>query len=65
MSEKVQQKDNFPSKGNQEKLILLLLKKDLRKKFMSDLVDRLFDLDVTVAVDKLSRRKTKKILLDT
>ena len=44
----------------QEKLILLLLKKDVRKKFMKTLVDRLFELDVFVAVDEKNYPEEKQ-----
>ena len=60
MSVQLQQKNNLPIEEKQERLILLLLKKDLRKKFMKTLVDRLFELDVTVAVDEINYPEEKQ-----
>ena len=51
MVDQAQNKRTHEGNGNKEKLILLLLRKDLRKIYMKALVDRLHDSDVTVAVD--------------
>tara|TARA_Y100001970_G_C14231827_1_gene859127 strand:- start:531 stop:2075 length:1545 start_codon:yes stop_codon:yes gene_type:complete len=51
---------NNNRKENKEKLILLLLNEDLRKKFMKTLVDRLYELEVTVAVDDLNYPEEKQ-----
>ena len=45
---------------NKEKLILLLLRKDLRKIYMKTLVDRLHDSGVTVAVDETNYPEEKQ-----
>ena len=52
---------------SKEKLILFLLNENMRKKSMKILVDRLFEFDVTVAIDLLDypEEKQKKIFLDT
>ena len=44
----------YSAESSKDKLILLLLKKDLREKFMKTLVDRLFELDVIVAIDEIN-----------
>ena len=43
MADKAQEKRDQEGNGNKEKLILLLLRKDLRKIYMKTLVDRLHD----------------------
>ena len=46
--------------ANKDKLILLLLRKDLRKIYMKTLVDRLHDSGVTVAVDETNYPEEKQ-----
>jgi len=46
--------------ANKDKLILLLLRKDLRKIYMKSLVDRLHDSGVTVAVDETNYPEEKQ-----
>ena len=53
MSDSLEIGKKYSVESNKEKLILLLLKKELREKFMKTLVNRLFELDVTVAVDEI------------
>ncbi len=60
MVDQAQNKRNHEGNGNKEKLILLLLRKDLRKIYMKALVDRLHDSDVTVAVDETNYPEEKQ-----
>ncbi len=60
MVEQGQNKRDHDGNGNKEKLILLLLRKDLRKIYMKALVDRLHDSDVTVAVDETNYPEEKQ-----
>ena len=60
MNEQGQEKSEKNNKEKDEKLILLLLSNDLRKKFMKTLVNRLQKYDVTVAVDELSYPEEKQ-----
>ena len=60
MVDQAQNKRNHEGNGNKEKLILLLLRKDLRKIYMKSLVDRLHDSDVTVAVDETNYPEEKQ-----
>ena len=60
MVEQAQNKRIHEGNGNKEKLILLLLRKDLRKIYMKALVDRLHDSDVTVAVDETNYPEEKQ-----
>ncbi len=46
--------------SEKNKLILMLLSQDLRKTHMKSLVDRLFELDVIVAVDEINYPEEKK-----
>ena len=49
---------NLGSKNN--KLILMLLSKDLRKTYMKPLVDRLHELDVIAAIDEINYPEEKQ-----
>ena len=60
MVEQGQNKRDHDGNGNKEKLILLLLRKDLRKIYMKSLVDRLHDSGVTVAVDETNYPEEKQ-----
>ena len=60
MVDQAQNKRTHEGNGNKEKLILLLLRKDLRKIYMKALVDRLHDSDVTVAVDETNYPEEKQ-----
>jgi len=60
MSEQAQDRSEQENKVKNEKLILLLLDKNLRKKYMKTLVDRLQENDVTVAVDELDYPEEKQ-----
>ena len=60
MADKAQDKRDQEGNGNKEKLILLLLRKDLRKIYMKTLVDRLHDSGVTVAVDETNYPEEKQ-----
>jgi len=60
MVDQAQDKRDQEGNGNKEKLILLLLNKDLRKIYMKALVDRLHESGVTVAVDDTNYPKEKQ-----
>ena len=60
MADQAQYKRDQEGNGNKEKLILLLLRKDLRKIYMKTLVDRLHDSGVTVAVDETNYPEEKQ-----
>jgi hypothetical protein len=60
MVEQGQNKRDHDGNGNKEKLILLLLRKDIRKIYMKSLVDRLHDSGVTVAVDETNYPEEKQ-----
>ena len=60
MADQAQDKRDQEGNGNKEKLILLLLRKDLRKIYMKTLVDRLHDSGVTVAVDETNYPEEKQ-----
>ena len=60
MVDLAQDKCDQDGNGKKEKLILMLLKKDLRKIYMKALVDRLHDSGVTVAVDDTNYPKEKQ-----
>ena len=60
MAHQAQDKRDQEGNGNKEKLILLLLRKDLRKIYMKTLVDRLHGSGVTVAVDETNYPEEKQ-----
>ena len=60
MADQAQDKRDQEGNGNKEKLILLLLRKDLRKIYMKTLVDRLHGSGVTVAVDETNYPEEKQ-----
>ena len=60
MVDQAQDEMDQERKGNKKKLILLLLRKDLRKNYMKPLVDRLHDSGVTVAVDETNYPEEKQ-----
>ena len=60
MDDQAQDKRDYEGNKNRDKLILLLLNKDLRKIYMKALVDRLHDSGVTVAVDETSYPEEKQ-----
>ena len=60
MADQAQDKRDQEGDRKKEKLILLLLRKDLRKIYMKTLVDRLHGSGVTVAVDETNYPEEKQ-----
>ncbi|MBC8258950.1 MAG: hypothetical protein H8E38_08035 [SAR324 cluster bacterium] len=60
MVDQVQDTDLQAGEAEKNKLILLLLSKDLRKSYMKTLVDRLLKTDVTVAIDETNYPEEKQ-----